>query len=411
MIYELEFNEEALKEWNDLDGSIKAQFKKQLEKHHGVQYSESSLRAASELASKYINDRFMPDKAIDVIDEAGALQKLLPDNKRKRIIGVHDIEKVISKMARIPRRTVTLSDKALLKNLERDLKLVIFGQDLAITTLVNAIKIAKSELGDIDKPLTSFLFSGPTGVGKTELCKQLAKLMGIELIRFDMSEYMEAHSVSRLIGAPPGYVGYEQSGLLTEIITKTPHCVLLLDELEKAHHDIFNLLLQIMDRGILTDNNGRETDFKHVILIMTTNAGGHDISRNSMGFSEQDHSTDGMKIIEKQFSPEFRNRLDSIISFNILSKDAVYLVVEKVLAELQAKLNKKRANLSIDQAVKDWLVDHGYDKIMGARPMQRLIKETLKKPLAEELLFGQLSNNGGKVNIVVENDLIKIKLD
>lgn len=385
--------------------------KKQLEKHHGVQYSESSLKAASELASKYINDRFMPDKAIDVIDEAGALQKLLPDNKRKRVIGVHDIEKVVSKMARIPRRTVTLSDKNLLKNLERDLKLVIFGQDLAITTLVNAIKIAKSELGDTDKPLASFLFSGPTGVGKTELCKQLAKLMGIELIRFDMSEYMEAHSVSRLIGAPPGYVGYEQSGLLTEIITKTPHCVLLLDELEKAHHDIFNLLLQIMDRGILTDNNGRETDFKHVILIMTTNAGGHDISRNSMGFSEQDHSTDGMKIIEKQFSPEFRNRLDAIVSFNILSKDAVYLVVEKVLAELQARLNKKRANLSIDQAVKDWLVDHGYDKIMGARPMQRLIKETLKKPLAEELLFGELSNNGGKVNIVVENDLIKIKLD
>ena len=385
--------------------------KKQLEQHHNVKYSDAALKAASELASKYITDRFMPDKAIDVVDEAGALQKLLPKQKRKQVIGVSDIEKVIAKMARIPRRTVSLSDKNLLKNLDRDLKLVIFGQDLAITSLVNAIRIAKSELGDQDKPVAKFLFSGPTGVGKTEVCKQLAKLMGIELIRFDMSEYMESHSVSRLIGAPPGYVGYEQSGLLTDAISKTPHCVLLLDELEKAHPDIFNLLLQIMDHGMLTDNNGRETDFRHVILIMTTNAGGQDISRASMGFNVQDHSTDGLKIVEKQFSPEFRNRLDAIIQFNILSKEAVYLVVEKILAELQSKLTDKKVSLSVDSPAKDWLVTRGYDKIMGARPMHRLVKEILKKPLAEELLFGGLSVNGGKVNVTVEDDNIKITVN
>ena len=385
--------------------------KKQLEKHHNVKYSDAALRAASELAGKYITDRFMPDKAIDVVDEAGALQKLLPKQKRKNVIGVSDIEKVVSKIARIPRRTVSLSDKNLLRNLDRDLKLVIFGQDNAITSLVNAIKIAKSELGEQGKPVASFLFSGPTGVGKTEVSKQLAKLMGIELIRFDMSEYMESHSVSRLIGAPPGYVGYEQSGLLTDAICKTPHCVLLLDELEKAHPDIFNLLLQIMDHGTLTDNNGRETDFRHIILIMTTNAGGQDISRASMGFNVQDHSTDGLKIVEKQFSPEFRNRLDSIIQFNILSKEAVYLVVEKILAELQSKLNDKRVSLSIDNPAKDWLVNRGYDKIMGARPMQRLVKEILKKPLAEELLFGGLSVNGGQVSVTVEDDKIKITVN
>lgn len=385
--------------------------KKQLEKHHNVKYSDAALRAASELAGKYITDRFMPDKAIDVVDEAGALQKLLPKQKRKNVIGVSDIEKVVSKIARIPRRTVSLSDKNLLRNLDRDLKLVIFGQDNAITALVNAIKIAKSELGEQGKPVASFLFSGPTGVGKTEVSKQLAKLMGIELIRFDMSEYMESHSVSRLIGAPPGYVGYEQSGLLTDAICKTPHCVLLLDELEKAHPDIFNLLLQIMDHGTLTDNNGRETDFRHIILIMTTNAGGQDISRASMGFNVQDHSTDGLKIVEKQFSPEFRNRLDSIIQFNILSKEAVYLVVEKILAELQSKLNDKRVSLSIDNPAKDWLVNRGYDKIMGARPMQRLVKEILKKPLAEELLFGGLSVNGGQVSVTVEDDKIKITVN
>jgi ATP-dependent Clp protease ATP-binding subunit ClpA len=383
----------------------------QLEKHHDVKYSDAALKASAELASKYITDRFMPDKAIDLIDEAGASQKLLPKVKRKNVIGVSDIEKVVSKIARIPRRTVSLSDKHLLKNLDRDLKLVIFGQDKAITALVNAIKIAKSELSDQSKPLASFLFSGPTGVGKTEVCKQLSKLMGIELIRFDMSEYMEAHSVSRLIGAPPGYVGYEQSGLLTDAVCKTPHAVLLLDELEKAHPNIFNLLLQIMDYGKLTDNNGRETDFRHVILIMTTNAGGQDISRASMGFSAQDHSTDGLKIVEKQFSPEFRNRLDAIIQFNVLSKESVYLVVEKILAELQSKLNDKKVSLHIDNPAKDWLVAKGYDKIMGARPMHRLIKEILKKPLAEELLFGELSVNGGKVKVTVEEDQIKIKLN
>ena len=406
------FQKIDIKEPNILETiNILKGLKKQLEKHHNVKYSDAALKAASELASKYITDRFMPDKAIDVVDEAGALQKLLPPHKRKSVIGVSDIEKVVSKIARIPRRTVSLSDKNLLKNLDRDLKLVIFGQDLAVNSLVNAIRIAKSDLGDQGKPVANFLFSGPTGVGKTEVCKQLAKLMGIELVRLDMSEYMESHSVSRLIGAPPGYVGYEQSGLLTDAISKTPHCVLLLDELEKAHPDIFNLLLQIMDHGMLTDNNGRETDFRHVILIMTTNAGGQDISRASMGFNVQDHSTDGLKIVEKQFSPEFRNRLDSIIQFNILSKESVYLVVEKILAELQSKLTDKKVSLSIDTRAKDWLANRGYDKIMGARPMHRLVKEILKKPLAEELLFGGLSVNGGKVNVTVEGDNIKITVN
>ena len=385
--------------------------KKQLEQHHNVKYSEGALKAASELASKYINDRFMPDKAIDVVDEAGALQKLLPKQKRKQTIGVNDIEKVVAKMAMIPVKSVSCSEKNLLKNLERDLKLVIFGQDNAIAALVNAIKIAKSELGDLDRPVANFLFAGPTGVGKTEVCKQLAKLLGIELIRFDMSEYMESHSIARLIGAPPGYVGYEQAGLLTESITKTPHCVLLLDELEKANPDIFNILLQIMDHGTLTDNNGRKSDFRHVILIMTTNAGAKDMSRASIGFNVQDHSSDALKILEKQFSPEFRNRLDATIQFNALSKEAVYLVVEKLLAELQSKLNDKRVSLSVDLNAKDWFAKKGYDKIMGARPMQRLLKEILKKPLADELLFGELSNNGGTVQVTVENNEIKINVN
>ena len=385
--------------------------KKQLELHHNVKYSDAALKAASELASKYINDRFMPDKAIDVVDEAGALQKLLPIQKRKHIIGTSDIEKVVAKMARIPRKSVSSSEKNLLKNLDRDLKLVIFGQDNAISSLVNSIKIAKSELGELDRPVANFLFSGPTGVGKTEVCKQLAQLLGIELVRFDMSEYMESHSVARLIGAPPGYVGYEQAGLLTEAISKTPHCVLLLDELEKANPDIFNILLQIMDHGTLTDNNGRKADFRHVILIMTTNAGAQDISRASMGFNFQDHTSDGLKIIEKQFSPEFRNRLDATIQFNTLSREAVFLIVEKLLAELQAKLNDKHVSLSVDSPAKDWFANRGYDKIMGARPMQRLVKEILKKPLADELLFGDLSNNGGKVQVTVENNEIKINVN
>lgn len=385
--------------------------KKKLEQHHNVKYSEGALKAASELASKYINDRFMPDKAIDVVDEAGALQKLLPVKQRKRTIGVNDIEKVVAKMAKIPAKSVSCSEKNILKNLERNLKLVIFGQDNAIITLVNAIKIAKSELGDLERPVANFLFAGPTGVGKTEVCKQLAKLLNIELVRFDMSEYMESHSIARLIGAPPGYVGYEQAGLLTEAIIKTPHCVLLLDELEKANPDIFNILLQIMDHGTLTDNNGRKSDFRHVILIMTTNAGAQDISRASIGFNVQDHSSDAIKAIEKHFSPEFRNRLDATIQFSPLSKEAVYLVVEKLIAELQAKLNDKKVNLSIDLTAKDWFASKGYDKIMGARPMQRLLKEILKKPLADELLFGQLSGNGGTVQVTVENDEIKINVN
>ena len=385
--------------------------KDQLEKHHGVKYSNSAIKSAAELAGKYISDRYMPDKAIDVMDEAGAYQRLQPEDKRKKIIGVQDIERVVAKIARIPRKSVSTSDKNLLKNLERDLKLMIFGQDEAIETLADAIKMGRSGLGDPDKPTGSFLFAGPTGVGKTEVTKQLAKLLGIEFVRFDMSEYMESHTVSRLIGAPPGYVGYEQSGLLTDAIVKTPHCVLLLDEIEKAHPDIFNLLLQVMDHGTLTDNNGRKADFRHVILVMTTNAGAHEMTRGNLGFVEQDNSTDGLKVVEKRFPPEFRNRLDAIVQFSQLNKDDIYLIVEKILAELQGKLRNKKVKLEIDEPARDWLAEHGFDQLMGARPMDRLVKEALNKPLANELLFGELSNSGGLVEVTVENGELKLKFE
>lgn len=384
--------------------------KDQLEKHHKVKYSNAAVKAAAELADKYITDRYMPDKAIDVLDESGAFQRLYPEEKRKKIIGISDIERVVAKIARVPRKSVSASDRNLLKNLERDLKLVIFGQDEAIETIVDAVKMGRSGLGDADRPVASFLFAGPTGVGKTEVTKQLAKLLGIEFVRFDMSEYMESHTVSRLIGAPPGYVGFEQSGLLTDAIVKTPHCVLLLDELEKAHPDVFNLLLQVMDHGTLTDNNGRKADFRHVILIMTTNAGAEEMSRSSMGFTEQSHLSDGMKIMEKRFAPEFRNRLDAIVQFNPLSKEAVYLIVEKLLAELQGKLDHKKVQLDVDAPSRNWLVEHGYDVKMGARPMDRLVKDVLKKPLANEMLFGNLAQSGGKVKVTVNKGALKLDI-
>jgi ATP-dependent Clp protease ATP-binding subunit ClpA len=369
------------------------------EKHHHVSYSNSALKAAAEMAARYINDRFLPDKAIDVVDEAGAYQQLQPESKRKKKIAVTDIEMIVAKMARIPPKSVSASDKEALRDLEKNLQMVVFGQDKAIASLSTAIKLSRAGLNAPEKPIGSFLFSGPTGVGKTEVCKQLAKIMGLEFVRFDMSEYMEAHTVSRLIGAPPGYVGFDQGGLLTEIITKNPHCVLLLDEIEKGHKDIYNLLLQVMDHGTLTDNNGRKADFRHVILVMTTNAGAEQMSRSSIGFTTQDHTTDGMEVIKKTFAPEFRNRLDAIIQFSPLNKEVIKTVVDKFIVELQAQLDDKKVQLHITDKARDLLAELGYDEKMGARPMARVIQEKIKKPLAEEVLFGSLAINGGEVDI------------
>ena len=384
--------------------------KSRFEAHHDLRYSDKALKAASELAGRYINDRFMPDKAIDVIDEAGAYQRLQPASKRKKLIQVTDMERVVAAIARIPPKHVSSSDVHALKSLESNLKMVVFGQDEAISTLATAIKLSRAGLNDGEKPIGSFLFSGPTGVGKTEVSRQLAKIMGIELLRFDMSEYMERHTVSRLIGAPPGYVGFDQGGLMTEAVTKNPHCVLLLDEIEKAHPDVFNLLLQVMDHGSLTDNNGRKADFRNVILIMTTNAGAQEMSRASIGFTEQDHSTDGMEIIKKSFSPEFRNRLDAIIQFGALSKATIRSVVDKFLVNLQVQLDDKNVQLEVSDEAVDWFVKHGYSESMGARPMDRLIQEKLKKALAEDILFGSLAVNGGDVFVTVENDDLKLQI-
>ena len=377
--------------------------KGRLEEHHGVKFSIPSLKAAAELSAKYINDRFLPDKAIDVVDEAGAYQNLLTANKRRKIISVAEIEDVVAKIARIPVKKVSARDKDTMRNLERDLKLLVYGQDTAITALASAIKLSRSGLREPEKPVGCFLFTGPTGVGKTEVTKQLANLLGVELLRFDMSEYMEKHTVSRLIGAPPGYVGYDQGGLLTEAITKNPHSVLLLDEIEKAHSDVFNLLLQIMDHGTLTDTNGRHADFRHVILVMTSNAGASEITRNSMGFALQDNSHDGMDILKRQFSPEFRNRLDAVINFEPLNEQTIGLVVDKFIMELEEQLSNKGVTFEVDISAREWLILHGYDKIMGARPMARLIQENIKKPLAEELLFGKLAN-GGHVSLTMRDD-------
>ena len=390
--------EPSVPETVDILKGLKSRF----EEHHDVEYTDAALRSAAELSGRHINDRHLPDKAIDVIDEAGARQRMLPGKREERVTVGH-VENIIAKMARIPAKSVSASDRDTLRTLERDLKLVIFGQDAAIEALGSSIKMSRSGLREDDKPIGSFLFAGPTGVGKTEVCRQIAKIMGIELIRFDMSEYMERHTVSRLIGAPPGYVGFDQGGLLTEAVTKNPHAVVLLDEIEKAHPEVFNLLLQVMDHGTLTDNNGRKADFRNVILVMTTNAGAQEMSRASIGFTRQDHSTDGMAIIQKTFSPEFRNRLDAIIQFASLDIDSVKRVVDKLIVELEAKLGSSDVTIELDDAARNWIAERGYDPKMGARPMARLISEQIKRPLAEELLFGALAE-GGHVRVTVGED-------
>ena len=382
--------------------------KGKFELHHDVTYSADALQAAVDLSVKHIGDRLLPDKAIDVIDEAGARQRLLAADKRKSLIDVEEVELIVAKMARIPPKQVSASDKDVLKNLERNLKMVIFGQDSSIESLVASIKLARSGLGNPDKPIGSFLFAGPTGVGKTEVTRQLAMQLGIELVRFDMSEYMEPHSVSRLIGAPPGYVGFDQGGLLTEKIVKTPHCVLLLDEIEKAHPDVFNILLQVMDRGILTDTNGREANFRNVIIVMTTNAGAAQAARRTIGFVEQNHSTDAMEVIRKAFTPEFRNRLDAVVQFSALGFDHILRVVDKFLIELEAQLQEKHVALSATPEARQWLAEHGFDPQMGARPMARLLQDKIKRPLADELLFGKLVN-GGKVEVGVRDGQLTVE--
>lgn len=377
--------------------------KHRFETYHGVHYTLPALRSAAELSVRYITDRFLPDKAIDVVDEAGAYQALQSPSKRKKVIGQHEIEEIIAKMARIPSKNVTSSHKEQLRHLERNLKMLVYGQDDAIATLASAIKLSRSGLRDPEKPVGSFLLAGPTGVGKTEVTRQLAKILGIQLVRFDMSEYMERHTVSRLIGAPPGYVGFDQGGLLTDAIIKHPHAVLLLDEIEKAHPDVYNLLLQVMDYGRLTDNNGRVADFRHVILIMTTNAGAEEMEKTSIGFTETSHAEDGMGVIKRLFAPEFRNRLDAIVQFNHLTPHIISRVVDKFVTELEVQLQEKHVTLSVDEAARSWLAERGYDHKMGARPMARLIEEKLKKPLADELLFGKLTN-GGHVKVTLRNN-------
>ncbi len=381
------------------------------EAYHNVKYSLNALKSAVELSSRYMMDRFLPDKAIDVIDEAGAHRNMNNKDGKSKNINVNDIESIIAKLARIPAKTVSSSDTTVLKNLKRNLKLVVFGQDEAIDTMSDSIKMARSGLGNPDQPVGSFLFSGPTGVGKTEVTKQLAKVMGIEFIRFDMSEYMERHTVSRLIGAPPGYVGFDQGGLLTDSINKHPHCVLLLDEIEKAHPDVFNLLLQVMDHGTLTDTNGRKTDFRNVVLIMTTNAGAQSMSRRSMGFTEQDNATDGMEELKRMFTPEFRNRLDGIIQFKPLDQRTITNVVDKFIIQLEHQLEEKKVTMHVDNNARNWLAVKGYDPKMGARPMARVIQEQLKRVLADELLFGSLSKGGQvKVTLNKETDDLEIKV-
>ncbi len=383
--------------------------KERYEQHHEVRFTKQAMRAAAELSAKYINERHLPDKAIDVIDEAGASQRLLPVSKRKKTINVNDIEQIIAKIARIPEKSVSASDKEVLKNLDRNLKMVVFGQDKAIESLTDAIRLSRSGLGNEQKPVGSFLFAGPTGVGKTEVTQQLAKIMGVELIRLDMSEYMERHAVSRLIGAPPGYVGFDQGGMLTDAVIKHPYSVVLLDEIEKAHSDIYNILLQVMDHGTLTDNNGRKVDFRNVVLVMTTNAGVQETQRKSIGFRQQDHSHDALSEINKVFSPEFRNRLDGIIWFNHLDSEIILQVVDKFIVELQAQLDAKSVSLEVTPAARAWLAEKGYDKAMGARPMSRLIQDRVKKELANELLFGELVK-GGDVVIDVSDDDLSFKL-
>ena len=397
----------------DVEDTIKILkgLKSRFEDHYQLRYTDKALRAAAELSARFISDRFLPDKAIDVIDEAGAAQKLLPPSKQKKSIGAADVEQVVAKIARIPSQQVNSSDKESLRDLDKKLRMTVFGQDEAIDTLASAIKLSRAGLKEERKPIGSFLFAGPTGVGKTEVCRQLSHVLGVELLRFDMSEYMERHTVSRLIGAPPGYVGFDQGGLLTEAISKHPHSVLLLDEIEKAHPDVFNLLLQVMDNGRLTDNNGRSADFRNVILVMTTNAGAVDMSRGSIGFLEQDVRHDGMEAIKKLFTPEFRNRLDAIVQFAPLSPSVIETVVDKLLTELQAQLDQKRVTIEVDEAARVWLAKEGYDEKMGARPMQRLIQDKIKRPLAEDLLFGRLAEKGGVVHITERDGDLALEVE
>jgi ATP-dependent Clp protease ATP-binding subunit ClpA len=384
--------------------------KSRFEEHHKVKYSDEALKAAVDLSMKHIGDRLLPDKAIDVIDEAGARQRLLPENERKGVVDVPEIEYIVARMARIPPKQVSASDRDVLKNLDRNLKMVVFGQDQAIDALAASIKMARSGLGNSQKPIGAFLLAGPTGVGKTEVTRQLALQLGIELVRFDMSEYMESHSVSRLIGAPPGYVGFDQGGLLTEQIVKHPHCVLLLDEIEKAHPDVYNILLQIMDHGKLTDTNGREANFRNVILVMTTNAGAAQAARRTIGFVEQNHSPDAMETIRKAFAPEFRNRLDAIIQFASLDMEHILRVVDKFLIELETQLQEKHVSLNVDADARRWLAEHGFDPQMGARPMARTIQDSVKRPLADELLFGKLAD-GGKVFLGVKDGKLDVRIE
>ena len=382
--------------------------KQRFETHHGIKYSAAALTSAAELSARFINDRHLPDKAIDVIDEAGAAQRVLPKSKQKKVVGKHEIEEIIAKIARIPPRTVSSDDRNVLKNLDRDLKATVFGQDKAIDALARAIKMSRSGLGSPQKPIGSFLFSGPTGVGKTEVARQLAYSMGMPLHRFDMSEYMERHAVSRLIGAPPGYVGFDQGGLLTEAISKQPHCVLLLDEIEKAHPDIFNILLQVMDHGTLTDNNGRKADFRNVVIIMTTNAGAEALSKTQIGFTKTAATGDEMAEIKRLFTPEFRNRLDAIVSFASLSREVILRVVYKFLMQLEEQLHDKNVETIFTDALKDLLAEQGFDPLMGARPMARLIQDTIRSALADELLFGRLAH-GGKVTVDVKDGKVVLE--
>ncbi len=402
----IDIHEPSVEETFEILKGLKSRF----EEHHQVKYTEEALRAAAELSARYITDRHLPDKAIDVIDEAGARQRLLAESKRKQVIDTGEIEQVVAKIARIPPRTVSANDKEKLRDLEKNLKMLVYGQDEAIEELAAAIKLARAGLRTERKPIGAFLLAGPTGVGKTEVTRQLAKLLGLELIRFDMSEYMERHTVSRLIGAPPGYVGYDQGGLLTEEVNKHPHAVLLLDEIEKAHPDVFNLLLQVMDHGTLTDNNGRKADFRNIILIMTTNAGAAETSRASIGFTPQDHSSDSMKVIEKTFTPEFRNRLDAIIQFHPLDRKVIGQVVDKFIFELESQLAERGVTLQLTPQAREWLAERGYDPKMGARPMARVIQEYVKKPLAEDLLFGRLTE-GGHVKFFVQNGELKFSVE
>jgi ATP-dependent Clp protease ATP-binding subunit ClpA len=401
----IDIEEPSVQETFEILKGLKTNF----EEHHHVEYTEEALSSAAELAEKYINDRHLPDKAIDVIDEAGANVQLQPEEERQKLIDVEDIENIVAKIARIPPKKVSRTDTDSLRNLDRDLKMVVFGQDPAIEALTSAIRMNRSGLVKEGQPVGAFLFAGPTGVGKTEVTRQLARILNMELIRFDMSEYMERHTVSRLIGAPPGYVGFDQGGLLTEEINKHPHAVLLLDEIEKAHPDVFNLLLQVMDHGTLTDNNGRKADFRNVVLVMTTNAGAQEMSRSSIGFTPQDHTSDGMEVIKKMFTPEFRNRLDAVIQFSGLSQEHIARVVDKFIFELEGQLQEKGVELLVEEEARVWLAEKGYDPNMGARPMSRVIQEEIKKPLAEELLFGKLTE-GGKVKVDVEGASLKFDI-